>query len=247
MRKNAIRAAAVAVAAGFGFSLAGPADGAVLLSEVLYNESGGDAGGEWIEVMNTDQLLPFSVAGYGLGDEETSGSSSATEALYRFPAAASIPANDVVVVAVSATAFFAVYQFNPDFEFSATDPTVPDMILDPVWDADGGVVNMSNSNDQAVLVSPVTDTNAVIDAVNWGNTFALNPGVPDSEIDGQSYRRINFTDTDTASDWELTPADTTTPAAQRSSPGTLTAVPEPAALSLVGLAGGLALTRRRRR
>jgi hypothetical protein len=213
--------------------------GAVLLSEVLFNEVGSDTTGEWIEVMNTDPALPAAVGGFGLGDEEASGGTSTTEALFRFPAGAAIPANDVVVVAVSATRFFTVYGFNPDFEFSSTDPTVPDMIADPVWDTDGGVVNMSNTNDQAVLVDAGT---TIIDAASWGNTFAFNPGLAQPVLDGQSYYRTSFTDTDTADDWAASPD--TGVAATRSSPGVI--VPEPGTLGVLGVAG-LALAAHRRR
>jgi hypothetical protein len=239
MQRKAMVLAASAALVGVGI-LGNGVDAAVLLSEVVFNEVGSDVTGEWIEVMNTDQLLPASIGGWGLGDEETSGGTSLTEALYEFPIGTVIAPNDVVVAAVTATRFFTVYGFNPDFEFTPSDPLVPDMIPDATWDPDGGTVNMSNTNDQAVLIDA---SNNLIDAAGWGNTFAFNPGLG-TALDGQSFRRINFTDTDTATDWEVSPD--TTVAATRSSPGTLTAIPEPAAVSLLGVAG-LALAGHRRR
>ncbi len=239
MKLRLITAASIAAAvvAGAGVS----AKGAVLLSEVLANEVGSDTGGEWIELTTSDGAAAL-LDGYKVGDEETQGGTSATEALFAFPSGASIPAHGVVVVAVSATRFNTVYGFKPDFEFSATDADVPDMSIDSAWDPDGGIVNMSNTNDQAVVVGP-DDT--IVDAASWGNTFAFDPSLQQPVLDGQSWRRINLTDTDTAADWEVSPD--TGVAATRSSPGVLTTTPEPASLSLIGIAGFGLLGRHKRR
>jgi hypothetical protein len=103
---------------------------------------------------------------------------------------------------------------------------------------------MSNTNDQAVLVDP---SDVIVDATSWGNTFAFNPGVDiTGNIDGQSIYRINpYTDTNTASDWQLFPSTTATPSANRSTPGTVP-VPEPSTVVLLlgSVVAGFGLRRR---
>src|SRR4051794_39027429 len=161
------------IALFLAFIAALPGRGALILSEVCFNEVGSDTTGEWIEIFNNG-ALPISLTGYKIGDEETNGGTSATESLYQFPAGATINSGQVQTIAVSATRFFTVYGFNPTYETSATDASVPDLTVYSAWDPDGGQINMSNTNDQAVLVDP-TDT--IVDATSWGNTFAFNPAV----------------------------------------------------------------------
>jgi hypothetical protein len=201
---------------------------ALVISEVLYNEVGSDTTGEWIEIYNNTGLT-IDLSSYKIGDEETSGGTSATEALFQFPFGVSIAPGEVQVIAVSATRFNTVYGFLPTYELLGDDLTVPDLTVYAAWDPDGGVINMSNSNDQSVLVD---GSDTIVDAVSWGNAFAFSPGLdPDAELDGQSYERISLNlDTDTASDWQLGFNSAT--AALRSSPGV---VPEPSALVLFGM------------
>jgi PEP-CTERM motif len=65
-------------------------------------------------------------------------------------------------------------------------------------------------------------------------------------LDGQSYQRKNaYVDTNTAADWEAV-GDSSIPAAQRSTPGTVP-VPEPASIFLMlGFAGVSGICRRTR-
>jgi hypothetical protein len=225
-------------------AIALPSRGALLISEILFNEVGSTADGEWIEIFNNTGAT-IDLSNYKIGDEETNGGTSATEALFQFPAGASIAPGQVQVVSGGATRFFTVYGFNPTYETASTDPTVPDMAIYSAWDPDGGIMNMSNTNDQAVLVDP-TDT--IIDAASWGNTFAFNPAVDiTGNVDGQSIYRANpYSDTNTASDWQLYSSNAV-PAAQRSTPGTVPApIPEPAALTLA-IGGLLAIAAARSR
>jgi hypothetical protein len=216
---------------------ASAASGALIISEILANEVGSDTTGEWIEIYNNGSL-PIDLSNYKIGDEEASGGTSATESIFAFPSGSSIAAGEVQVIAVSATRFNTVYGFMPTYETGATEAGVPDLVAYPTWDPDGGQVNMSNTNDQAVLLD---NTDAFVDAASWGNTFAFNPGITLTTADGQSFVRTDpTTDSDTAADWQLGP--TSTVAAERSTPGI---IPEPASVSLLG-AIAVGLVRRRR-
>jgi hypothetical protein len=191
----------VSIAILFTSVIALPSRASLLISEILFNEVGSTADGEWIEIFN-DTPSAIDLSNYKIGDEETSGQTSATEAVFKFPAGASIAPGEVQVISGAATRFFTVYGFLPTYETTSTDATVPDMLAYPAWDPDGGILNMSNSNDQAVLIDP-TDT--IVDSASWGNTFSFNPAVDiTGNIDGQSiYRPDPYTDTNTASDWQL--------------------------------------------
>ena len=195
--------------------LAAEARAGVVISEVLFNEVGSDVSGEWIEIYNNGTET-VSLTGWKIGDEEARGATSLTEAMLVFPEGASIAPGEVQVVAVNATVFNNSYGFQPKYEgasgTSGDDASVPNLTTDPVWDPDGGVINMSNSNDHVLLVNAADE---LVDRVNWGNNGGLNPGLnPDGEADGQSWQRIDPTkDSDLAADWELGPLE------QRSTPG----------------------------
>src|SRR5262245_49639053 len=112
----------------FGFAIALPSRGALIISEVCFNEVGSDTTGEWIEIYNNTGSA-IDLSNYKIGDEEANGGTSLTEALYQFPAGASIAPYQVQIIGVSATRFFTVYGFNPTYESGATDGSVPDMTL----------------------------------------------------------------------------------------------------------------------
>lgn len=234
---------------GFGLFLlantfalaAAPARGALVISEVLFNEVGSDTNGEWVEIFNAGAAT-IDLTNYKIGDEEAQLGTGATETMVRFPAGASIAPGAVQIVAVNATRFNAVYGFMPTYELAAVEASVPDMLPYVTWDADGGLISFSNTNDQAVLLD---GTDTVVDAVNWGNNSFLNPGLVQPVPDGRSYERINgYIDTNTAADWQLGPDNTN--AALRSTPGTVP-VPEPGSLVLaLGFAAcGLVIRRTR--
>lgn len=202
---------------------------ALVISEVLFNEVGSDTVGEWIEIYNTGPAA-IDLTDYKIGDEETSGGTGTGESVVRFPSGASIGPGAVQIVAVSAARFETVYGFAPTYELQGTNLAVGQMLAYAAWDPDGGLINMSNTNDQAILLN---GSDAIVDAVNWGNTSFLNPGLAQPVDDGRSYERSNpLVDTDTANDWQLGPSNAT--AALRSTPGVVP-VPEPAAAMLAAL------------
>lgn len=96
----------------------------LLISEVLYDTPGTDDDEEWIEIYNpTASTIDLSYYKVGDGEEQTKG-----EGMYQFPSGASIPPGGVVVVALKATGFYALYSSNLDYEAVDTDSSVPDMI-----------------------------------------------------------------------------------------------------------------------
>jgi hypothetical protein len=221
-----------------GFS---ESQGALVISEVLFNEVSSDTAGEWIEIYNSGPAA-IDLTNYKIGDEETSGGAGTGETVVQFPSSASIGPGVVQIVAVSAARFQTVYGFAPTYELQGTNLSVGQMLAYSTWDPDGGLINMSNTNDQALLLN---GSDAVVDAVNWGNTSFLNPGLAQPVEDGRSYERSNpLVDTDTANDWQLGPSNAT--AALRSTPGVVP-VPEPAAAVMLALgiaAYGIARNRR---
>lgn len=209
---------------------------AVIISEVLYNEPGSDPQGEWIEIFNNGASLVI-LDGWSIGDEETEGATSGTESMYFFPTGATISPGEIQIVSMGANQFLTLYGFLPTYELVSADdnPDVPNLMLNSSWDPDGGIINLSNSNDQVLLLD---SNNVLIDAVSWNSTFAFDPALDsNAEGDGQSYFRIDpRTDTDTAADWALSTG------AALSSPGS---IPEPSSGILI-LASGLLMLKRRR-
>jgi hypothetical protein len=217
-----LTAAAIAAVAAM------PARGALVISEVLYNEVGSPTTGEWVEIFNTGPAA-INLTNYKVGDEETSGTTPATgEGMYQFPAGAMIAPGQVQIVTNDADRFFTVYGFLPTYEITGTNGTIPNMTQYAVWDPDGTSIAGANGGDEVLLLDSM---DSLLDAVSWGSTFAFSPSLdPDAELDGQSYERKNaLVDTNTANDWQLGPTSGT--AAGRSTPGTVP-VPEPASLVL---------------
>jgi len=211
-------------------ALAVPSHAGLLISEVVFNEVGSDTTGEWIEIFNTGPAA-IDLTNYKIGDEETALGTGATESMFQFPSGASINPGEVQIIAVSAVTFQTHYGFLPTYETSSTHASVPDMSNYLTWDPDGGQINMSNTNDHALILGP---TDSIVDAVNWGNTTFLNPGLAQPVLDGQSYQRINaYVDTDTAADWEVVTGAT---AVARSTPGTVP-IPEASTLLLAIICG----------
>ena len=186
----------------------------VVISEVLFNEPGSDVSGEWMELYNNGGES-VALSGWRIGDEETRAGTSLTEAMMFFPEGASIAPGEVQIVAANAIRFFNLYGLKATYEgvggALGDDAEVPNLATDGEWDPDGGIINMSNSNDHVLLVSA---EGVVVDRVNWGNNGGLSPGLADIEADGQSWQRMDpRVDTNGAADWALAPLE------QHSTPG----------------------------
>lgn len=227
--KRYVQSAAVLAA----LTAAPSAPAAVLISEILYNEVGGDTTGEFVEVWNTG-ATPVDLSGYKVGDEETQGGDSEAGGMWQFPEGTTLNPGQVFTVTPSAARFFEVYGTRPSFELIGNDPEVPEMRPYLAWVDPPENNNSANGSDQALLLGP---DDAIADTVSWGNPSAFDPGLASDEADGQSYERVGPIDTDTAADWQL---------GNPSSPG-VAPVPEPAGLAVLGVAGLAVLRRRRRR
>ncbi len=170
-----------------------PFEGLLLISEVLYDPTGTEPAAEWIEIYNASgQTIDLST--FKIGDEETQGS---TEGMYQFPTGATMINGEAVIIANQATVFFATYGFNPDYELTPTDPTVPDMVEYTLWAT--GTIQLVNTGDEILLLD---GGNYLVDAVSWGtSTWAFDPSVPGVSA-GHSIERVPAdVDTDTNADW----------------------------------------------
>lgn len=155
----------------------------LLISEVMIDPVGLDAGREWIEIYNpTEQAIDLS--NYKLGDAEIAGRSS-SDGMFIFPVGSVIGPNNVIVVAQSALAYFEDHGQKPNFELGNYDPTVPDLLPYTPWSV--GSISLSNTGDQVLLLNP---NDGIVDVVQWLST-AVPETVPFSSTlsSGQSLQR----------------------------------------------------------
>ncbi len=181
----------------FLFILAGTsaraASNTMVISEVLYDPTTAEPDGEWVELYNMSGLT-IDLSVYKVGDEETSGGG---EGMFQFPAGASIAPGQVIVIAENAAAFATNYGFSPDYEFTANDAGVPDMVKYTAWA--GGNIGLGNSGDEILLLD---GTDTLVDSVSWGSSnWAFNPDAPDVAAGHSLERNPADADTDTAVDW----------------------------------------------
>ena len=169
----------------------------LLVSEVLYDPSGDDPAGEWIELYNAGENNA-ALWLYRLGDEETQG---AGEGMYFFPAGAILFSGETAVIARDALTFELLHGFKADFEISGSDPAVPDMLKDSTWA--NGSLNLSASGDEVLLLD---ENDQLVDGVSWGSsTLMLDPSVPGVDPDHSIERYPPENDTDSATDWRAQP------------------------------------------
>ncbi|HEV8325625.1 MAG TPA: lamin tail domain-containing protein [Myxococcota bacterium] len=124
----------------------------VLISEVFYDTPGTDADEEWVELFNVSGTA-VSLGSWRVGDSEMVGD---TEAMFAFPASATVGAGRTTVVASKTTAtvtsgYSVLYGKNPNFEIVDTSPVVPNMTPDTGWST-GTLLALSNTADEVVLL-----------------------------------------------------------------------------------------------
>ena len=163
-----------------------PADH-LLISEVCYAASKEQ---EWVEIANPTQET-VDLTFYRIGDAQ---SGDVFEGMYRFPPGAALPPQQTLVLASSAAAFRAAHPgLVPDFEFYATDPSVPDLAPDPLWGT--GEWHLSNEGDEVLLLDAGLTP---LDVVVYGN--GIYPGVeahPGVSLSTHSLERFPYAyDTD---------------------------------------------------
>jgi hypothetical protein len=145
-----------------------PFGGVLLVSEVYYDALGTEPDEEWIELYNAGAAT-IDLTGFKVGDEETQGSS--TEGMMAFPIGASIAPGQVIVIANKATAFFALYGLDPDYELVESSGSVPNLTKYSSWAT--GTVELSNSGDE-VLILDAAD--GIVDSLSWGSSkWAMSP------------------------------------------------------------------------
>ena len=132
-----------------------------LISEVFINPTGLDAGHEWVELYNPGRTL--SIGGWTLGDALAAGDYG--DGRYAFPREARLLHDQAIVIAACATHFSAEYGFNPDYEWTNCDPTVPD--LSPVGSWEGFGLALGNDQDEVLLLGA---DGARVDSVAWGGS-----------------------------------------------------------------------------
>lgn len=170
-----------------------PAGPRLLLTEIYYDTPGRDADEEWVELANLGDAQA-DLSGYALSDALWPGS---REGAYRFPEGTTLPAGEVLVVAVRAAGFRALFGRAANFEMVDSDPNVPDMQPYRYWATEEFALN--NEGDEVVLLDR---EDQVVDGINYGDKATLfAPAVP-LVVTGQSLARDPaHCDSDTATDW----------------------------------------------
>lgn len=173
-----------------------PASIRLLLSEIMVNPSGNEPEGEWIEIFNPEDE-PMPLTGVKVGDAAHPGG---PEGMLVFPPGEVIEPGGLILIAHQAAEFEASYGFKPDYEVSASDPTVKKLIPYNVWA--GGQIRLNNSGDEIVLLNGWDE---IVDALAYGSSDLeiFQPPVP-AAPEGSSLARYPMgVDTGTNGDWEV--------------------------------------------
>jgi hypothetical protein len=162
----------------------GPGD-IPLISEIMYDPHGPDDA-EFIEIVNPTSL-PIEISNWSVGDAVLPDD---FEDVRRFPEGTILLANDVLVVATTARAFFDEHGFWPDYEILETQSLVPNLIDDPDWGDSEALLRLGNQGDE-VLLRDVSGN--VVDAVNYGTgSFGQQPACPLLAVSNHSLERMPY-------------------------------------------------------
>jgi len=165
----------------------------LLISEVMYDPIGHEPGNEWIELYNRG-YESISLVNYKIGDGETPGDS---EGMYNFPKGTIIDPGQVIIIANQASLFSQYFGFMPDFEFSDSQESVPNMVKDKAWAS--GNVNLNNGGDEILLIN---QEDTLLDVISWGDsTYAFNPPIPLVDEGHSIERKPADYDRNHAADW----------------------------------------------
>jgi len=173
-----------------------PASIRLLLSEIMANPIGEEPEGEWIEIFNPEEE-PMPLTGVKVGDAAHPGD---PEGMLVFPPGEVIEPGGLILIAHQAAEFEASYGFKPDYEVSASDPSVKKLIPYNAWS--GGQIRFNNSGDEMVLLNGWDE---IIDSLAYGNSDleSFQPPVP-AAPEGSSLARYPMSiDTDSERDWEV--------------------------------------------
>jgi phosphatidylserine/phosphatidylglycerophosphate/cardiolipin synthase-like enzyme len=138
-----------------------------LISEVLYDAYGPDDA-EFIEIVNPTGYS-IDLSDYSLGDAL---SQEDYEDVRRFPDNTILGPDETIVVATTATGFWSLFGFYPDFEILDTLSIVPLLIDDPSWGDPGVFIQLGNLGDEVLLRGP---DDQIIDAIAYG--IGAVPGI----------------------------------------------------------------------
>ena len=165
----------------------------LLITEIMYDPPGHEPGHEWIELYNRG-FESLNLDNYKIGDSETAGD---LEGMYYFPQGTIINPGQVIIVANQGSLFAQYYGFLPDFEFSDSQESIPNMVKDKTWAS--GNVNLNNGGDEILLID---QENALLDVISWGDsTHAFNPPIPLVDEGHSLERKPADYDGNQAVDW----------------------------------------------
>jgi hypothetical protein len=130
---------------------------------------------EWIEIYHPgDKTVDLS--GWTIGDALTDGEYG--DGRYAFPGNTTLVPKQILVIAACAKEFSANYGFNPDYEWTECDATVPN--LTPTGDWDGFGVALGNTQDEMLLHNAAGQR---VDSVAWGGSVRAGI-IPFTDFEG---------------------------------------------------------------